>query len=186
MHHQFLGLEGAYQRGNVVQRTLGHLELAGGYVQEGGAALVLFQGEAAEEVVFLGLQHILPKGDAGGYDFRNAALDQFLGKLGVFQLVADGHFIAGPHQFGEVILQGVMGEAGHGHGAFVSVGFLGLNQAQDPYGGDGVVGVHFVEVSHPVQEQSLGVLCFYLEVMPQHGGVFCHLCHRSTNLRFAA
>ena len=178
LHHQLLGLEGTYERSNIVQRALRHLELARGDIQEGGAALSLFQSEATEEVVLLGFQHVFPEGNAGGHNLRHAALDQFLGKLGVFQLVADSHFVASPNQFGEIILQGVMGEAGHGYGAFVPVGFLGLNQAQHPHGRNGVVRVHLVKVSYAVQQQRLGVLCFHLEVMLQHRSIFRHFCHR--------
>ena len=59
LHHQFLGLEGAQEGADVVQGALGNLELAGGNVQEGGAATVFFHREAAEEVVLLDLQHVL-------------------------------------------------------------------------------------------------------------------------------
>ena len=89
LDHQLPGLEGAHQGGNVIQRALRHLELARGNVQEGGAAQVFFHREAAEVVVLLGVQHVLPEGDAGRNNLRYAALDQLLGKLGVFQLVAD-------------------------------------------------------------------------------------------------
>ena len=177
LQYQFLGIQGSQQGANIFQRSLGHLELPGGNIQEGGSALILFKHQPAEEIVFLHLQHVFPKGNARRYNFRNAALDQFLGKLGVFQLVADGHFESGPNQFGEVILQGVMRKTSHSHRSFFPVGFLSLDQAQHPGGRNGIVRIAFIEVSHPVQEESFGVLCLHLEIMTQHGGIFRYLCH---------
>ena len=177
LHHQFLGFEGADQGGDIVQGTLGHLELAGAHIQEGGAALVLFHREAAEVVVLLGIQHVLAKGDARRNNLRYTAFDKFLGKFRVLQLVADGHLKTGPHKFGKVVLQGMVWESGHGHGALVPIGLFGLHQAQYPNGRNGIVRVALVEVSHAVQQQGFGVLCLHLEVMLEHGGIFRYLCH---------
>ena len=74
---------------------------------------MLFNGEAAQEVVFLHVQHILSKGDTGRYNLRDAALYKFFGKFGVLQLVTDGHFVTCTHQFCEVVFKGVVREPGH-------------------------------------------------------------------------
>ena len=97
LHHQFLGGERPQQRADIIQRPLGHLELPGGHVQEGRPAAVLLHHEPAEVVVLLGFQHVFSEGDARGDDFRDSALDQFLGEPGVFQLVANGHLEPRPH-----------------------------------------------------------------------------------------
>ena len=177
LHHQLPGFHRPHQGGDILQRALRHLELSCGYIQERGAAQILFNGEAAEVVVLLDLQHILPKGDTRRNNLCHTALHQFFSKFGVLQLVAHGHFEASAHQFGEIIFQGVMGETGHGHRAFVSVGLFGLYQAQHPHGRDGIVGIAFIEVSHAVQQQSFGVLCLHLEVMLEHRGIFRYLGH---------
>ena len=177
LHYQFLGLEGAQEGPDVVQIALCNLKLAGGNIQEGGAAAVFFHREAAEEVVLLDLQHVFPEGDAGRNNLCYTAFDQFFGEFRVLQLVADGHFEAGPHQLGEVIFQRMMRKAGHGHGTFVSVGLFGLDQPEHPHGRDGIVRVALVKVSHAVQQDGLRVLCFHLKVMPQHGGIFRYFCH---------
>ena len=177
LHHQFLGLEGAQEGADVVQGALGNLELAGGDIQEGGAATVFFHREAAEEVVLLDLQHVFPEGDAGRNNLCYTAFDQFFGEFRILQLVTDGHFESGPNQLGEVVFQRMMRKAGHGHGTFVSVGLLGLDQPEHPHGRDGIVRVALVKVSHAVEQDGLRVLCFHLKVMPQHGGIFRYFCH---------
>ena len=179
LNHQFLGLERAQQRADVIQRPLRHLELSGGHVQESGPAAVLFHGEPAEVVVLLLFQHPLTEGNARRNNFRYTAFDQFLGEFGVFQLVADGHFVTGPDQFGEITFYGVVREAGHGDGPLVSVGFLGEHQTQHPGGRHGVVRVTFIKVSHPVKQQGFRVLRLHLEKLFDEGGVFRNLCHNS-------
>ena len=174
---QLLGGERPHQRADVVQRALRHLELSGGHVQEGGAALVALEGEAAQVVVLLDFQHVLAEGDARRDDFRHPALDELLRELRVLQLVADGHLEAGADQFRQVVLDGVVREAGHGDGPLVAVGFLRLHEAQHPGRRHGVVRVGFVEVPHAVQQQRFGVLCLDLEELPDQGGVFRHLRH---------
>ena len=77
---------------------------------------MLFNGKAAQEVVFFHIQHILSKGDTGRYNLRDAALYKFFGKFGVLQLVTDGHFVACAHQFCEVVFKGVVREPCHCHG----------------------------------------------------------------------
>ena len=100
---------------------------------------MLFNCKATQEVVFLHVQHILPKGNAGGYYLRDAALYKFLGKFRVLKLVTDSHFVACAHQFCEVVFKGVVRETGHGNRTFFPIGFLGLNKPQNLYGGDCIV-----------------------------------------------
>ena len=179
LHHQFLGFEGAQERSHIVQRALGNLELAGGYVQEGRAAAVLFHRDAAEVVVLLLLQHALAKGNARRNNLSDTAFDQFFGKFRVLQLVADGHFVAGAHQFGEVGFDGMVRESGHGNGAFVPVALLGLDQAQDAGGRNGIVCIGLVKVPYAIQQQRLRVLCLHLEELFDKRCIFSQFCHRS-------
>ena len=128
---KFLGGEGADESFDVFKTALRHLESSGGDVQErcpDGTVGVEFQ--AAEEVVFLLLEHAFGEGHAGREDLRDAALHQFaLGELRVFQLVAHGNLVACPHQFGKILLQGVMRHSGHLGGTLFAVGAMGEHQA---------------------------------------------------------
>ena len=98
-HHQLLGVEGIGQGVDVLHRALCHLEGAGAHVEEGRAAVAgAVESHAAEEVVLFLLQHPLAEGYAGRKYFCDTAFDQFvLGQFGIFQLVADGHFVARAH-----------------------------------------------------------------------------------------
>ena len=141
--------------------------------------MVALESEAAQVVVLLDFQHVLAEGDARRDDFRHPALDEFLRELRVLQLVADGDLETGADQFCEVILDGVVREAGHGDGPLVAVGFLRLHEAQHPGRRHGIVRVGLIEVPHAVQQQRFGVLCLDLEELPDQGGVFRHLRHRT-------
>ena len=66
-----------------------------------------------QEVVLLVVEHVVVHRHAGRNEFGDAALDQFLGEFGVFQLVADGHTHAGTYQFGQISVEGMIGETGH-------------------------------------------------------------------------
>ena len=53
-----------------------------------------------QEVVFAACQDIVGNSYAWRNEFGDAALDEFLGKLRVFQLVANRHAVARTHQSG--------------------------------------------------------------------------------------
>ncbi len=57
---------------------------------------------STQEVVLTRIQDIVIKRYPGCDQFRNPAFYDGLGELGVFELVANGHPLACPHQFGEV------------------------------------------------------------------------------------
>ena len=174
---QFLGRERAHEGADVLERALRHLELSRGHIQESGAAAVAVERQPAQEVVLLDFQHVLAEGDARRDDLRHPALDEFLGEFRILQLVADGHLEARPDQFREVVLDGVVREAGHGDGSLVAVGFLGLHQSQHAGSRDGVVRVGLVKVADPVQQQRLGVLCLHFEKLFDQRGVFRQFRH---------
>ena len=88
------------------------------------------------------LQHPLAEGYSRGEYLGNPALHQFgLGQLRVLQLVADGNLVAGTHQFGKILGQGVMGDARHRGVALLAVGFAGEHYPQHLAGDECVVAV---------------------------------------------
>ena len=69
--------------------------------------------DGTKEIVLFVVKDGILHGHARRHQLSDAALDQFLGQLGVFQLVADGHALAGTDEFGQIGVEGVMGEARH-------------------------------------------------------------------------
>ena len=181
---KFLRGEGADESFDVFETALRYLESSGGDVQErcpDGTVGVEFQ--AAEEVVFLLLEHAFGEGHAGREDLRDAALHQFaFGELRVFQLVAHGNLVASPYQFGKILLQGVMRNSGHLGGTLFAVGAMGEHQAEELAHEHCVVGVCFIEIPHPVEQDGFGMQCLRCEVLLEHWGIFRSFCHNPVRL----
>ena len=97
-----LGLEIADELLHIVVGALATEELAGGNVEERHAAGGLAEVDGTEEVVLLVVEHVVLHGHAGRDELGDATLHQLLGQLRVFQLVADGHPLAGAYELGQV------------------------------------------------------------------------------------
>ena len=181
---EFLRGEGADESFDVFETALRYLERSGGDVQErcpDGTVGVEFQ--AAEEVVLLLLQHTFGEGHAGREDLRDAALHKFaLGELRVFQLVAHSNLVACPHQFGKILLQGVMRHSGHFGRALFAVGAMGEHQAEELAHEHCIVGVCLIEIPHPVEQDGLGMQRLRCEVLLEHRGIFRSFCHNPVRL----
>ena len=102
--------------------------------------------DGGEVVVAGGVEDFVFGDGAGGDDAGDFAADDAFGLGGVFHLVADGGLLAGADEFGEVGVNGVVGDAAHGGSAA-----LGEGHAEDGGGGAGVVEKHLVEVAEPKQ-----------------------------------
>lgn len=83
-----------------------------------------------KEVVLLVVEHIVIYGHAGRDKFGDAALDKFLGCLGVFELLADGYALARPDKFGQIGVERVMWKAGKFDILCRSVGTTGQRNAE--------------------------------------------------------
>ena len=68
--------------------------------------------DGTKKVVLLLFQNFVVGGDAGRHQFGDAALDEGFGEFGIFQLVADGHAVAGAYQFGKVGVEGMVRKTG--------------------------------------------------------------------------
>ena len=94
------------------------------------------------------------------------------GELGVRQLVADGHPLSRPDQFGKVGVQGVVGEPRHLQ-CFPVRSFPAVAPCQC-YPEDGgcllrILQVSFVEVTDTEEQQCVGMLCLEVEVLLEYG-----------------
>ena len=101
--------------------------------------------DGCEEVVFLVVEHIVAHGHTRCDEFGDPPLHHFvhLGEpllsfngcpflLGILQLVADGHTFTGPDEFGEIGIEGVVGESRHSHVArTTAVVALGQGDAEN-------------------------------------------------------
>ena len=143
--------------------SLGHLEGTSRDVKEGRSALVAIEGQAGQEVVLFLLQKLVAEGHPRRDQFRHTTLDQFLvfGQFRIFQLVAYGHLVTRPDQFGQIALQGVMREPRHLNPALFAVGLARQNQPQHLADKNRIRRVRFVKIAHTVQQHRFGVLCLY-------------------------
>ena len=113
LEKQLLGIVGSKQRTDVVGAALGNHKLAGGDIHKGNADGGAAEMHGGQEVVLPGLQYRLALHNTGRHQFGDASLDQFLRQLGVFQLIADGHTLAGTHQLRQVGVERMVRESGH-------------------------------------------------------------------------
>ena len=84
----------------------------------------------------------------------------------LFHLVAEGHAEAAAHQFGAVALGRVMGNARHRHppDRFAPL-FPRQGQLQQPGEGNRVLEKALEEVTEPVEQDPLGMLCLEFDVV---------------------
>ena len=95
------------------------------------------------------------------------------GEFGVWQLVADGHPLSRPDQFGKVGVQGVVGESRHLQ-CFPVRSFPAVAPCQR-YPEDGgsflrILQVSLVEVTDTEEQQCVGMLGLEVEVLLEDGG----------------
>jgi len=183
-HAAFAPLKEHLLRGKVVQqlvhmveRAFGREKLARRDVQKRHAARPLAKVHGRQEVVLTVVEHVVVDGDAGRHQLGDAALHQLLGQLGIFQLVADGHALAGADELGQVRVEGMVGETGHLDGLFLAVGTLGQGDAQYLGSHDGIGRIGFVKVSATEQHHGVRVLGLEVEKLFHHGGkdnIFVH------------
>ena len=96
VHDEFLRLEGRQQSADIIKAALRHLEGAGAGVQEGRAADIVLEIEAAEIIVLFLVQHAFAEGHAGRKYLCHTAFNKLVfRKRGVLQLVANCDLIAG-------------------------------------------------------------------------------------------
>ena len=96
-------------------KTGGH-EPARGQLDPGQPSRLARRATAARKVARARIQQGVVGDGAGRDDPRHLALDQPLGQLGVFDLLADGGPQAGGDQLAQVAFQLMVGKAGHGDG----------------------------------------------------------------------
>ena len=181
-----LGLEVGHQFLHIVGRTFAREELSRGDVEEGHAADTVLavgiadggQMDGREKVVLLVVEHMLIDGHSRGHHLGDATFHQSLGRLRVFQLVADGHTQSCPHQSGQIGVEGVIGKAGHLCAEGGTVVAPGKRDAEDARGIHRIFTIGLIEVTAAEEQQ--GIRIFGLEVVEllhhrgEHRVFLCH------------
>ena len=158
LHQDLAGLEALQELFDIIRLALAAEELSRGDVEEGDATSLLVQVNGTEEIVAPGLKHLVIEGDSRGHELRHPPLYDLLGKLGVFQLVADGDTEPGFYQFGQIGVEGMMRETGQRGLAFRPGTSLGEDDSQDPGRLLGVVPEGLIKITHAKQEHRIGIL----------------------------
>jgi hypothetical protein len=92
-------------------------------------------------------------------------------------LLADGHWLAGAHQLGQIGLQVVHRYPGHGQGLAGRLAALGEGDVEQAGGAPGVFVEQLVEVPHAVEQQDIRILRLDAEVLLHHGGMGAGVAH---------
>lgn len=100
-------------------------------------------------MVALGVDLVVGEAGAGGDDAGEFALNEFAG-LGGFDLFADGDFDALVEEFLNIVIGGVVGDAGHGHAVAIGEG-----NAEVLGAAFGVLIEDFVEIPKPEKEKGI-------------------------------
>ena len=166
--------KGAY----IVKRAFRHLKCTCGDIQKGSTTFVLVICQSGDIVVLLLLQKLLVEGNTRSDKLRNASLYYLLGKLGVFQLVAHRHLVAGTHKPREVCLKRMIWKTSHRDSPRSGTGALCEHDSKHLACSQGIIPVCLVKIAAPEQKHSLGMLRLHGEELLHHRGLgrflFCH------------
>ena len=152
----------------IVAGEFGGAEFASGKVNEsetGGQALRVAR-DGGEEVVLFAFDKV-GGGGAGRENTDHFATDDLFAGSRLFELFADGDFVAGADEAGDVVFGGMIGHAAHWDGFAALFVAGGEGDLQDAGGDDRVVVKEFVEIAEAEEEQRLRMLFF-------HGVVLLH------------
>ncbi len=174
-HQDFLGRQ-FFQfvgqlRGGMLALNFGDFEHARRHVQGGQAHPRAPKMNGDEVMGALGVQQGIVEHRAGGDDPDDVAFHQPLGLPGIFHLLANGDFLSGLDQFGDVKVGGVMGDSAHGDG--MGLVFVPRRQGDLQEAGShlGVFVEHLVEIPHPEKKNGVGMLLLDALVLLHHRGI---------------
>ena len=111
-------------------------------------------------------------GDAGGHQFRDAALDDALDRFGIFELFANCHFVARLDQTGQIAVQRVVREARQFHVCGCPIAALSQNNFQGLSRFYRILAECLIKIPHSEKQQSLRVLRLKGIVLTHERGFF--------------
>ena len=174
-----LGLKVAQQFLYVVGSAFAQQKLTSRNVKKADTASCPSEVDRSQKVVLLVVQHIVAQGHTRRHQFGDATLHQLLRQFGVFQLIADGHALAGPDQLGQIGVEGMMRKAGHLVALHAcAVVALGQRDAQNACSNHRIFAVSLIEVTTSEQKYCVGMLLLQIEELLHHGRQLpVFLCH---------
>ena len=166
---------------DVVVGTLTREELACRDVEESHAAGSLAKVDGRQEVVLLVGQHIVAHGHAGRDQLGDTTLDERLGELRVFQLIADGHTPASTYELGQIRVERMMRESGHLRLGYAARPIVAARQRDTQNAGrhDGILAIRLIEVAATKQQHCVRILLLEREELLHHRrqSLVVFLCH---------
>ena len=168
LKQHFLRRHIAEQDIHKVQLSLSHLKSSGGNIQEGRSAFIPLKGKGGQIVIGCAVKDIIVVCHSRSYELRYAPLNQSLGHLRVFQLVAYRNLVAGADKFRKIVLQTMVRESAKLHGRRHAVTALCKHDSQHFAHGNGIISIRLIEIPDPHQQNSLGILCLELHILLHH------------------
>jgi len=139
-------------------------EVGGSEVEAGEAEGFAESEDGGEEVISVGVEDAFIEVGAGAEDLGDGAFDE-LACAGIFDLIADGDFMTGAGQAGDIGMGGMVGDAAHG-----SMAALGEGDVEDLSAEASVIEEHLVEVAESKEQEGIvGQLTFDASVLEHHG-----------------
>ena len=169
-------LQARQPTGELGRAALGQAQLAAGQAQPGQGARHLVFGMAAalvhdhgqqQRVGALGQQLGVDQGARGDHA-HHLAFDRPLAGTDLAHLLADGHRLALADELGKVGLERMHRHPGHHHWLAVGLAAHGQGDVDEAVGLASIVEEELVEVTHPVEDERIGVLRFDAQVLLHH------------------
>jgi hypothetical protein len=146
-------------------RDLGGRELARGEIGVGDTDAGAVAGDRGNVRVAVAIEHSGIGDGARGDDASHVALDQTSAAIGGADLLADGDFVAGGDQPGDVSIGGVMRDTGEGDADTFAHFAAGEDDIEDAGGDLGVLLEGLVEVAEAEEEDGVGEAALDLQVL---------------------
>ena len=148
-----------------------YAEFTAGQVEPSQSRILAGRGQCQQQCIALVVEQRCVRQRAGRDDARDGALDRPLAGGRVTDLFADHHRLAEFDEAREVLLDGVVGHAGHLDRYPGALAARGQGDVEQSGGLFGVFVEQLVEIAHAIKKQRIFMLLFQLDVLLHHRGV---------------
>jgi hypothetical protein len=174
---QQLGRLDALQRcRGIGVRDIGQRDVPGREVQPRDSGAIAVGDDGCERRIAPGIEQSNVSKRTGGHDARDLALDQPLARRGVADLVDDHRALPAVQQAHQMLLERVIGHAGHRDRRAGRLAASRQRDVEQPRGALGVGVEQLVEIAHPVEQQPVRMLVLEPQVLLHHWSVVCRYC----------
>src|SRR6266581_282951 len=169
--HELPGFVASEHRGEVLRRHGLEQELAGREIERRNSGGCTPSVDCQQEIVPAALEPVVGEDAAGGDGLHDRTSHEALRELGILHLLADRHAVTEADQPPQVLRRRLDGNAGEGH--FRRTAIVPRREGETQFAGGElrVVLEHFVEVTHPEEQDGVGVSCFDLAILLHQRGV---------------